>query len=967
MKRLLLIISVALGFSALGADDHDPARAHWAYQPVKKPAVPAVKNAAWVRTPIDAFILAQLEAKGMQPSPPATREALLRRVTFDLIGLPPTTEERRAFLADTSPNAFAKVVERLLASPHFGECWGRHWLDTARYADTAGQVKAIVESYRYAGAWAYRDYVINAFNEDKPYDQFIVEQIAADKLPRSNDATTLAALGFLTVGERFQNKNDIINDRIDAVTKGFLGLTVTCARCHDHKFDPIPTEDYYALHGIFSSSVEPVERPLITMVKDQTLVADYQAKLRALEEKDRELYFDAVERINGAFRKKIAETLMATGAGGGGGRGGMQPPTTMAPARGGPPPDQNATPAPGSSGRGMRTQGRTNGQPSPTPQPEPNATPAPGRTGRGAQAQGRPTGTPQPGQNTTPAPGRAGRGMQPQPATTNATPSPRQPAQSMTPPPARGGGGGTMAGRGGAIGDDKIGGAALQNVRADDAVWGPWLRFRQLAPGDFATRGKALASEIAGGKWNVIIAAQFKDTAPASLADVAAIYAAAFARADAEAKKYLAAKRSATNGQAAGFDSALAELIEKPLRVLPGGSLTTERLRDEIAQWPRGLRTAAPFAFEEINALDISHPAAPAHAMVMEDSPTPADSPVFIRGQAEVRGAVVPRRFLEVLGGPNRPTFTAGSGRLELARAIASKSNPLTARVLVNRVWMHLFGQGFVPTPDDLGVQSEKPSHPELLDWLASAFMESGWSQKKLIRIIVLSNVYQESSDENPPYAALDSNDRLLWRANIRRLDFEAIRDSLLVFSGKLDATLGGKLINLTEEPYSFRRSVYGYVDRGNLPEVMQQFDFSDPDMPNSKRATSIVPQQALYFMNSPMVVDVARKMVARKEFTEAKDDGSRIAALYDIIFQRTPRFEETKIGLAYVEKLQRKISASPAAGPSPEPKRRGGAGPENGRTAVQNQGERVERRPSTAWEQYAQALMFTNELVYVN
>jgi len=288
--------------------------------------------------------------------------------------------------------------------------------------------------------------------------------------------------------------------------------------------------------------------------------------------------------------------------------------------------------------------------------------------------------------------------------------------------------------------------------------------------------------------------------------------------------------------------------------------------------------------------------------------------------------------------------------------------------VLVNRVWMHLFGEGIVPTPDDLGVQSEKPSHPEMLDWLASAFMESGWSQKKLIRFIVLSNVYQQNSDENPQYAQLDANNRLLWRANIRRLDFEAIRDSLLVFSGKLDATLGGKPINLTEEPYSFRRTVYGYVDRGNLPELMQEFDFSDPDMPNSKRATSVVPQQSLFLMNSPMVVDVARRMIARKEFAAATDDTGRITALYSIIFQRAPRLEETKLGFAYVDDLKRTIDNAPAVMQAPEPRRRGGNNnPEDGRAPVRNQGQKVDRRPLTAWEQYAQALLFANEVVYVN
>ena len=849
------------------SDAEKEARAHWAFQPVKRPPEPAVQHPVWIKTPVDSFVLAKLEAKGMKPSAAAGKETLLRRVTFDLIGLPPTTDELRAFLADQSSDAFANVVDRLLRSPHFGERWGRHWLDTARYSDTAGQMTLNTrDGYRFAYAWAYRDYVIHAFNDDKPYDRFILEQVAADKLPHGDDSSVLAALGFLTVGERFPNKNDIINDRIDAVTKGFLGLTVACARCHDHKFDPIPTADYYSLHGILNSSIEPVERPLITMAKDKALVTDYAAKLRALEERNRDLYFDAVEKINGGFRRNAADFLLRSGS-----RSGRQAEPGMAPAN-----------------------------------------------------------------------RRAGSATQMQPS---------------------------------GMSDEKIASAVLVGARSNDPVWGPWLLFSVLTPDDLARNGKSYAAEVAANPgsatvygWNAIIAAQFKGAAPASLADVAAIYGAAFARVEAQAKNYLLAKRTATTSQVPGFDPALVELIEKPLPVLPGGTLTTERLRDAIVQWPRGLRTAAPFVFDAINELDISHPAAPAHAMVVEDSPAPSDSPVFIRGQAEVRGEIVPRRFLEILSGGNRPAFTDGSGRLELARAIASRDNPLTARVLVNRVWMHLFGEGIVPTPDDLGVQSEKPSHPGLLDWLASWFMDNGWSQKKLIRLIVLSNSYQQSSDDNASYSQLDSNNRLIWRANIRRLDFEAIRDSLLVFSGKLDPVLGGKPINLTEEPYSFRRSVYGYVDRGNLPELMQQFDFSDPDMPNSRRATTVVPQQALFLLNSPMVVDVARKMVARKEFVSAFDDAGRIAALYSIIFQRAPRAGETKLGMNYVMNAKRtSANAVPPSANNPAESRRRTPESAPGRAPVKNQGERVDRSPLSAWEQFAQALLFANELVYLN
>src|SRR5450432_2733359 len=253
---------------------------HWSFKPISNPAVPNVSDTNWVKSPVDAFILAKLQDNGIKPNPASDKRTLIRRATFDLVGLPPTQQEIKDFLDDDSPDAFAKVVDRLLASPHYGERWGRYWLDTARYADTKGEVKKNKEDFHYPYAWTYRDYVIRTFNEDKPFNQFIMEQIAADKLGLSGkNLNDLAAMGFLTLGEHFnENNNDIINDRIDVVTKGFLGLTVTCARCHDHKFDPIPTRDYYSLYGIFASCQEPLPKPEIGNPKENPNYADYLAK-----------------------------------------------------------------------------------------------------------------------------------------------------------------------------------------------------------------------------------------------------------------------------------------------------------------------------------------------------------------------------------------------------------------------------------------------------------------------------------------------------------------------------------------------------------------------------------------------------------------------------------------------------------------------------------------------------------------
>jgi hypothetical protein len=319
---------------------------------------------------------------------------------------------------------------------------------------------------------------------------------------------------------------------------------------------------------------------------------------------------------------------------------------------------------------------------------------------------------------------------------------------------------------------------------------------------------------------------------------------------------------------------------------------------------------------------------------------------------------------------------------MELAQCIASKSNPLTARVMVNRIWMHHFGEGFVRTPDDLGTQSENPSHPELLDYLSSYFMEQGWSMKKLHRLILLSKVYQISSQINPrtvkTYEELDPENRLLWRANVRRMDFEAMRDSMLVMAGKLDPAVGGQPVNLTDEPYSHRRSIYGYIDRGNVPEVMQHFDFGDPHMPNSKRTTTIVPQQALFLMNSPFAIDVARSVIASPEVRRAPNDIERIYAVYHLVVQRTPRPEEMQLAMTFLgdeHKAQRPEAIAAAKEITDKAQKRlaetskrdMGMGGMDGYSAIRNSGDYVARKPLTEWETLAQALLLSNEAAYVN
>ena len=876
---------VSAGGAVAAGMDPAAARKHWAWQPVRTPAVPVVKDPGWCKTPLDNFVLAKLEQKNLTPSPMADRATLIRRAYFDLLGLPPMPWEVQAFIDDKSPNAWAKVVDRLLASPHYGERWGRYWLDIARYSDTKGDPSK-KESPLYVDAWSYRDYVVDAFNADKPYDRFIVEQLAADKLNLGQDKKPLAALGFLTVGDRFNgNRNDMINDQIDVVSKGFLGLTVTCARCHDHKFDPIPQKDYYSLHGVFASTLEPKENPIIAAEGNAKEYSDYVKAHDAAETSVKEFAEQAMESIRHTFRQHAGDFLLAAHA------------------------------APTDRAKYLRDVA-----------------------------------------------------------------VPPRVAQELM---------GTLTRR--------------QNFRKDP-VFGLWNQFADLTPENFAEKApEIVANAGTGGRFvspNPQVVALFRGKpVPASLEEVASRYTALFQEVDKKAANVKtatpAAAAAAVPGAQMGVMLASAaaaapapaaedrysdELRLAPFRVDPAKALDANTM---AALLPQQLAGQIQKRLSEVARVDLTAPGAPMRAMAVEDAPHPQDSPVFIRGEATSKGEMAPRRFLEILSGPNRPDFREGSGRLELAKDIASPNNPLTARVMINRMWEHHFGEGFVTTPDDFGTQSAPPSHPELLDYLAVRFMQSGWSMKTMHRLIMLSSVYQQQSETNAADAAIDPNNRLLWRCNLRRLEFEPLRDSLLYIAGKLDLTVGGHPVNILAEPYSMRRSVYGFIDRGNLPEMMNQFDFANPGLPLGKRHETTVPQQALFMMNSPLMVEVSRCLLARPEMEQAKDDAQRIHALYWMIYQRPPKPEETELGMEYLksEEAEGPSQAGPqVAATDNQPvgrmtreqliamrkeknqqQRRGGG------FQLENTGDKVDRRPLTAWEKYTHALLMANEAVYYN
>jgi cytochrome c553 len=695
-------------------------RDHWSFQKVKAPAVPVVANAAWCRTPIDNFVMAKLETNHLEPNKEADKRTLIRRVTFDLIGLPPTEAEVQEFLADNSPDAWARVVDRLLASPHYGERWGRYWLDVARYADTKGD-QPNREDPRYPNAWTYRDYVVDAFNTDKPYNQFILEQLAADRLLlhasggsekklQNMDQSTLAALGFLTLGNRFDNNvRDIVNDRIDVTSKAFLGLTVACARCHDHKFDPIPTKDYYSLYGVFANTFEPKDKDQMWLhpMPKTTALTDYLTKLAAAEQKQAD-----VQAKLAALRKEK-----------------------------------------------------------------------------------------------------------------------------------------------GPSGDER-----------------------------------------------------------------------------AQRRKELQKEEAQTNKELADVESL---------------------------------------------------PAAPPTAQVLLDVRSPVDYPVLLRGEAANKGPIVERHFLEILSPDpkHRPEFKDGSGRLDLAKDIADPNNPLTARVMVNRLWQQHFGVGFVTTPDDLGNMSAPPNNPELLDYLATQFVKGGWSVKNIQRMIVMSAVYRESSLVNPKYVDLDPDNKFQWRYSLRQLDFEQVHDEILAIAGTLDLTVGGRPIQIGSADFATRRALYVYIDRHNPAEILTQFNFPNPSVPTGRRFQTIVPQQSLFLMNSPLVIETARKLTHRPEFLEQKNDDKRVALLYEAIFQRLPSPKEISLCLKYVETNPDGVSTQgPASTQASEQASRQAQRQamlaenssknlkkKNPYQAEPGAGAFTSRAPLDAWTKLAHSLFQTNEAVFLN
>jgi len=789
-------------------------RTLWSLQPVTRPTPPTVKSNEAVANDVDRFIIAKLEAQGIAPSPRADRRTLIRRVTFDLIGLPPTFAEVEAFAIDKDADAWEKVIDRLLASPHYGERWGRHWLDVARYADTKGY--AFTQDRRYPYSYTYRDYVIRAFNSDKPFDRFILEQIAADKLDLGADKRDLAAMGFLTVGRRFNfNIHDIIDDRIDVVTRGFMGMTVVCARCHDHKYDAIPTADYYSLYGVFRSSVEPDNLPLIAEPTPSPQTQAFEAELA----KRKQVVADHLESVRKNIEKEMRER----------------------------------------SGEYLIYIAKT-----------------------------------LPNHTTGPVPAQGSRGEL------------REKAARRW--------------------------AAYIEKQTPDAVWSMWKTLAAAKKENFAAAAaEAIGKAEAQAKdetpaVNAKLLEALKSAKPQAIEQVAQVYGTLLEGVE------KAWQESQEKG--AGVPpKALANADDEQLRqvLYTDGSPAVISAEDGKQLINRAERDKERELSRKIEELQASHPGAPARAMVMNDGGM-YDPYIFLRGQEGRRGERVPRRFLQVLShvDGNQP-FTQGSGRLELAQAIASRKNPLTARVYVNRVWQQHFGDGFTRDASDFGVRSDVPVHTELLDHLAANFMENGWSVKKLHKVILLSRSYQQASDGRTDAAAVDPENRFFWKMNRRRLELEPMRDALLAVAGRLDATIGGRGVNLFSQPFTTRRTVYGTIDRQDLPSTFRVFDLATPDASASSRPNTTVPQQALYMLNHPFIVEQAAKLVERAEIAKHPAEAERnITAMYQFAFARKPEADEVAIGKGFIE-----------------------------REAASGEGK--------AWQKYARALLMSNEFVFVD
>jgi len=740
----------------------EQARAHWAFQPIVAPAVPAGEPESH---PIDRFLRARLKSEGLSPNPAADPRALVRRAYHVLLGLPPTYERVERFAANPSPAAWERLVDELLARPEHGQRWARHWLDVARYADTTD--KSTDSERRIPYAHTYRDWVVEAFNRDLPFDRFVRQQIAADLLPAAENPD-LRALGFLTVGRRFEGNLDavelVIDDRIDVVSRGFLGLSVACARCHDHKFEAVPTADYYSLFGILASTDEPMDLPEVGAAADDEEVRRYRAKRADLLAAYDRLIGEIAANARRRLRELAPENLRYL----------VEESTNHRTVDGFIPLD---TP------RGLLTRGG--------------------------------------------------------------------------PPRWR---------------------ALIEaSIARGEKFFALWPALLALPREGFAERARAVieAAEANAAAHEPSVLTALRRQPPATMHDVAD----AFGRVIRDALE-------------CPEGSGLARMINAPGNAL---DFPTDEIRRDVLRFVsehelvlRREGEAAGKIRTDLVTLEATAPVT--RAQVVAATREPFAPRILTRGDRLKPGAAVPRRIPRVLAMVDDGEF-ADDGRLRLAAALASPKNPLTARVIVNRVWQQHFGAGLVATADDFGATGERPSHPELLEHLAAWFMEHGWSLKSLHRYLMTSAAWRQSSAPQAAALEKDPGNRLIWRMSPRRIDFEAMRDGLLRVAGRLDVRPGGRGTALTDD--NTRRAIYGQTDRFRIPALLRNFDVANPDTSIARRAETTHPLQALFFLNSPFVLSQAEALNRQPEIAETADVAARLALLYRRVLWRGPSADE--------------------------------------------------------------------------
>ncbi len=964
----------------------------WAFEPPVEPSLPQVRRDDWVRSPIDRFILARLEAAGLEPAPAADRRTLIRRATFDLTGLPPTIEEIRNFLQDQSPDAYARLIERLLASPGYGERWGRHWLDVARYADSNG----LDENMAYTTAFRYRDYVVQAFNRDKPYDQFVREQLAGDLLPETGDLeTTLerwTATGFLSLGPKMlaeddpvKMRMDIIDEQLDTSFRAFLGLTVGCARCHDHKFDPVSIRDYYSLAGIFRSS-KTMEHHDVVAEWHEHVLAPAEHRLRLQQQREKiEAKTKAIAAVTKRENKKLVEEgrtrvgayLLAAQE-----LTGYQKIRLRSVFEGrSPDPESLTLRKAGSWDRGnverQLKKGKTNIPEAGGSDAPPDAyfaeydlqVPAAGpyqlefleaETGAGT-ADIHTNGTLvkrgiEAIENRTASPDAGGwmvAGIFNLEAGANTlrlehkTRFPYFEKLLLTPNPLPEG--------------SPIPRTLVQVALRDELnpvflhQWIDRLRRSRGAPYSVLYAWHAQAEGRSREGWQSPAAVLFEDFDAAGLTALADHYQKQFRLAE-------EAWRALTREQ---------EVVAKKFSTVRTDDETEEtKLEDPALEAMRAIlyekwgpfrppeKTTEYFpeaALRELDALEAERkkleeglPGLPT-AMGITEGQQIDDLAVHLRGSHWDLGERVPRGFpglgrkpLEQLRDPE------SSGRLELANWITRDDNPLAARVMVNRIWRWHLGRGLVASTDNFGRLGDAPTHPDLLDWLANRFVEGNWSLKRMHRLIMLSATYRMSTRYSAEGAGKDPENRLLWRMNRRQLEAEAIRDSILAVSANLDLKPGGSLLGQSGRGYIRpgvrydwnRRSIYLPVVRSSMYDFLRAFDFADPSVTDGDRGASVVAPQALFLMNDSLVLENSRRMAAGLLAREDLDEIGRIRVAYERTLGRPPDRKESSRALEFVARMD--------------------AG---WRDRVEEPGERRLR----SWQGFCQALMASSEFAYLN